>query len=605
MSRNDAAEAVEQIEEAAKRRPRTRSVRPLRALLPFIAAYPGRVLAAFVALLAATAATLAMPVAVRFMIDNGFSADDAASIDRYFLAMLAVAIVLGLASATRFYFVTWIGERVTADLRNAVYAHITTLSPAFFEVTRTGEVLSRLTADTTLIKTVVGSSASIALRNAFMFVGSAIMLVYTSASLAGLAALTLPAVIVPVIVFGRMVRRLARASQDRIADTASHAAETVSAMQTVQSFTHEAEDRASFASAVESSFDTAKLRILARAGMTAIAIVLIFAGVTGILWLGAQNVLDGTMSGGTLGQFILYAVLCATSIGALSEVWGEVQLAAGATERLIEILAFEPDIKAPADPKLLPQPTEGRISFDNVVFQYPTRPDISALDGFSLAVTPGETVALVGASGAGKSTVFQLLSRFYDPQQGGISLDGVGLTDMAPETLRSALSVVPQETVVFAKTVLDNIRFGRPEAGEAEVIAAAQAAQADEFITRLPDGYHTELGERGVTLSGGQRQRIAIARAVLRNAPVLLLDEATSALDAESETLVQRALTDLMQGRTTLVIAHRLATVLQADRIIVMENGRVTATGRHHELLRQGGLYARLADLQFGRKAAE
>ena len=605
MSRNDAAEAVAQMEEDAKRRPRARSLRPLRALIPFISQYPGRVLAAFLALLAATAATLAMPIAVRFMIDNGFSTEDASSIDRYFLAMLVVAIVLGLASAMRFYFVSWIGERVTADLRAAVYNHITTLSPAFFEVTRTGEVLSRLTADTTLIKTVVGSSASIALRNLFMFVGSAIMLVYTSASLAGLAALTLPAVIVPVIVFGRMVRRLARASQDRIADTASHATETISAMQTVQSFNHENEDRRVFSNAVEGSFDAAKLRILARAGMTAIAIVLIFAGVTGILWLGAQSVLDGTMSGGTLGQFILYAVLCATSIGALSEVWGEVQLAAGATERLVEILDVEPVIQPPANPKLLPQPARGEIAFDGVTFHYPTRPEISALSGFSLAVAPGETVALVGASGAGKSTVFQLLSRFYDPQNGCITIDGVALPEMTPQTVRGALAVVPQETVVFAKTVMDNIRFGRPEASEAAVIAAAKAAQADEFISRLPQGYATELGERGVTLSGGQRQRIAIARAILRDAPVLLLDEATSALDAESETLVQKALGNLMEGRTTLVIAHRLATILKADRIIVMEGGQVTAQGKHHELLAQGGLYARLAELQFGREAAE
>jgi len=605
VSRNDAAESVAQMEEDAKRRPRARSLQPLRALIPFIGRYPGRVMAAFLALLAATAATLAMPIAVRFMIDNGFSTEDANSIDRYFLAMLVVAIVLGLASAMRFYFVSWIGERVTADLRAAVYNHITTLSPAFFEMTRTGEVLSRLTADVTLIKTVVGSSASIALRNSFMFVGSAIMLVYTSASLAGLAALTLPAVIVPVIVFGRMVRRLARASQDRIADTASHATETISAMQTVQSFTHENEDRRIFSNAVEGSFDTAKLRILARAGMTAIAIVLIFAGVTGILWLGAQYVLDGTMSGGTLGQFILYAVLCATSIGALSEVWGEVQLAAGATERLVEILQVEPVILPPANPKSLPQPPQGYIAFDNVTFQYPTRPEISALSGFSLAVTPGETVALVGASGAGKSTVFQLLSRFYDPQDGRISIDGVALPDMTPQTVRGALAIVPQETVVFAKTVMENIRFGRPEASEAEVIIAAKAAQADEFIARLPQGYATELGERGVTLSGGQRQRIAIARAILRDAPVLLLDEATSALDAESETLVQKALGNLMEGRTTLVIAHRLATILKADRIIVMEGGKVTAQGKHHELLAQDGLYARLADLQFGKEAAE
>ena len=605
MSRNDTAEAVAQMEEDAKRRPRSRSLRPLRALIPFIKQYPGRVLAAFLALLAATAATLAMPIAVRFMIDNGFSTEDASSIDRYFLAMLVVAIVLGLASAMRFYFVSWIGERVTADLRAAVYNHITTLSPAFFEVTRTGEVLSRLTADTTLIKTVVGSSASIALRNLFMFFGSAIMLIYTSASLAGLAALALPSVIVPVIVFGRMVRRLARASQDRIADTASHATETIGAMQTVQSFTHENEDRQVFSSAVEGSFDTAKLRILARAGMTAIAIVLIFAGVTGILWLGAQSVLDGKMSGGTLGQFILYAVLCATSIGALSEVWGEVQLAAGATERLVEILDVVPVIQPPANPKLLPQPARGKIAFDDVTFHYPTRPEASALSGFTLAVAPGETVALVGASGAGKSTVFQLLSRFYDPQNGCITIDGVALPEMTPQTVRGALAVVPQETVIFAKTVMDNIRFGRPEASEAAVIAAAKAAQAAEFISRLPQGYATELGERGVTLSGGQRQRIAIARAILRNAPVLLLDEATSALDAESETLVQKALDNLMEGRTTLIIAHRLATILKADRIIVMEDGKVTAQGKHHELLVRSRLYARLAELQFGREAAE
>ena len=605
MSRNDTAEAVAQMEEDAKRRPRSRSLRPLRALIPFIKQYPGRVLAAFLALLAATAATLAMPIAVRFMIDNGFSTEDASSIDRYFLAMLVVAIVLGLASAMRFYFVSWIGERVTADLRAAVYNHITTLSPAFFEVTRTGEVLSRLTADTTLIKTVVGSSASIALRNLFMFFGSAIMLIYTSASLAGLAALALPSVIVPVIVFGRMVRRLARASQDRIADTASHATETIGAMQTVQSFTHENEDRQVFSSAVEGSFDTAKLRILARAGMTAIAIVLIFAGITGILWLGAQSVLDGKMSGGTLGQFILYAVLCATSIGALSEVWGEVQLAAGATERLVEILDVVPVIQPPANPKLLPQPARGKIAFDDVTFHYPTRPEASALSGFTLAVAPGETVALVGASGAGKSTVFQLLSRFYDPQNGCITIDGVALPEMTPQTVRGALAVVPQETVIFAKTVMDNIRFGRPEASEAAVIAAAKAAQAAEFISRLPQGYATELGERGVTLSGGQRQRIAIARAILRNAPVLLLDEATSALDAESETLVQKALDNLMEGRTTLIIAHRLATILKADRIIVMEDGKVTAQGKHHELLVRSRLYARLAELQFGREAAE
>jgi ATP-binding cassette subfamily B protein len=596
---------VAQQEDEARRRPRSRTVRPLLALAPFILKYPGMIAGAFIALVAATLATLTMPIAVRFMIDNGFSRDDAGSIDSYFLALLVVAIVLGAASATRFFFVSWIGERVTADLRSAVYDHITRLSPVFFEVTRTGEVLSRLTADTTLIKSVVGSSASIALRNLFMFFGSAIMLVYTSPALSGLAALTLPAVIVPMIVFGRMVRRLARASQDRIADTSAHAAETISAMQTVQSFTHEVEDRRVYARAVESSFDTAKLRILARSGMTAIAIVLVFAGVVGILWVGAQNVVQGSMTAGTLGQFIIYAVLCATSIGALSEVWGEVQLAAGATERLVEILQVTPQITPPPNPVAIAQPVRGLIGFDNVSFSYPTRPEISALNGFSLSVSPGETVALVGASGAGKSTVFQLLSRFYDPQHGEITLDGVALPSADPTDVRAALAVVPQETVVFAKSAFENIRFGRPEASREDVIAAAHAAQAHEFLERLPEGYDTELGERGVTLSGGQRQRIAIARAILRAAPVLLLDEATSALDAESEVLVQKALANLMVDKTTLVIAHRLATVLKADRIVVMADGQIIASGRHEALLAAGGLYARLVELQFGRHAAE
>ncbi len=605
MSRENAAETVSQMEEEAKRRPRGRNLQPLRALLPFILRYPVMLLAAFIALIMATLATLALPVAVRFMIDNGFSGADTASIDRYFLAMLAVAIMLGLASATRFYFVSWIGERVTADLRRAVYDHITLQSPAFFEVTRTGEVLSRLTADTVLIKTVVGSSASIALRNAFMFIGSAIMLVYTSPALSGLAALTLPAVIVPMIAVGRLVRRLARASQDRIADTSAHAGETISSMQIVQAFTHEAEDRRVFGAAVESSFQTAQLRVLARAAMTAIAIVLVFGGVVGILWVGAQNVLAGEMSGGLLSQFILYAVLCATSIGALSEVWGEVQLAAGATERLVEILEVEPQIKAPENPKPLPEPVTGQIVFDKVTFQYPTRPQISALSDFSLTVEPGETVALVGASGAGKSTVFQLLSRFYDPQQGCVQIDNTDIRALSPQDVRSVLSLVPQETTIFAKTARDNIRFGCPDASDADVMAAAQAAQADGFLSRLPQGYDTQLGERGVTLSGGQRQRLAIARAILRDAPILLLDEATSALDAESETLVQRALGHLMAGRTTLVIAHRLATILKADRIIVMDEGRVVAQGTHDSLLAQGGVYARLAELQFGQQAAE
>ncbi|MGI9439893.1 MAG: ABC transporter transmembrane domain-containing protein [Parvibaculales bacterium] len=603
MSRNDTAIVVNQTEEEARRRPKARGVRPLRALWPFVKNYPGRLLAAFVALVLATGATLTVPVAVRYMIDSGFSANGGL-IDRYFWAMLVVACVLGLASAMRFYFVTWIGERVTADLRRAVYEHITKLSPAFFEITRTGEVLSRLTADTTLIKTVVGSSVSIALRNAFSFVGSTFMLVYTSPSLSGLAALTLPAVIIPMIIVGRLVRRLARTSQDRIADTSAHAAETIQAMQIVQSFTYEEQDRQLYGRAVEGSFDAAKLRILARSAMTAIVIVLVFAGVIGILYVGAQNVLAGDMTTGTLSQFILYAVLCAVSIAALSEVWGEVQLAAGATERLVEILHVQPEIKAPPNPRPMPAP-RGAIAFENICFEYPTRPNIRALNNFSLTIAPGETVALVGASGAGKSTVFQLLSRFYDPQQGRILIDNMPINQATPQAVRSRLSVVPQETVIFAKSVADNIRFGCSDASEAELVEAARNAQADGFIRQLPQLYETVLGERGVTLSGGQRQRIAIARALLRDAPILLLDEATSALDAQSETLVQKALGNLMIGRTTLVIAHRLATVLKADRIVVLDGGQVVATGRHEDLLREGGIYARLAQLQFGRVAAE
>ena len=597
---SDSVHPAQTLEEQARRRQKSKNVRPLKALMPFILQYPWRVIGAFVSLVLAAVSTLTLPVAVRYVIDNGFSGTDAAAVDIYFKAMMGVAVVIGIASASRFYFVSWLGERVTSDLRLAVYSHITKLSPSFFEVTKTGEVLSRLTADTTLIKTVVGSSASIALRNIFMFIGAAIMLSITSLSLSSLAVLILPMIIIPMILFGRMVRRLSRASQDRIADTSAMASETIQSIQVVQAFTHEEEDCRKFSDIVENSFATAKMRVMARSFLTALAFTLVFAGVVGILWLGAQKVVTGEMSSGTLGQFIIYAILCSTAIAALSEVWGDIQLAAGATERLVEILEVEPQIKAPQNPVTMPARLEGHVEFKDVTFNYPTRPQIAALDEFSFSVSPGETVALVGPSGAGKSTVFQLLMRFYDPSAGTVGLDDVNLQQADPLDIRQQISIVPQETVIFADTVYQNILFGRPSASANEVYAAADKALADEFVRQLPDGYDTVLGERGVTLSGGQRQRIAIARAILRNAPLLLLDEATSALDAESEKVVQMALERLMEGRTTLVIAHRLATVLKADRIIVMDAGKVIATGTHAQLLEQEGLYQRLANLQFG-----
>jgi len=596
---SDAANPVaESIEAEALRRKRASSVGPILGLMPFVFAYKWMLVAAFVTLIIATMATLAFPMAGRRMVD-GFASENVQFIDEYFLMLIAVAAVMGVSSAARFYFVSWIGERVVADLRSAVYAHVTRLSPAFFEVMRTGEVLSRLTADTTLIKTVVGSSASIALRNLFLFIGSASMMTYTSPSLSGLVLLAIPVIMLPLIVFGRWVRRLSRVSQDRIADTSAFGGETLNAMQTVQAFNHEEIDRSMFKSTVEGSFDAAKSRITARAVLTALVMFLGFSSVFGVLWVGAQAVISGTMSGGELLQFTLYALFASAAMGALSEVWGDVQMAAGATERLIEILQIDPEIKAPASPIALPKPPKGTLSFEDVSFSYPTRPDVSALASLSLDVNPGETVAIVGPSGAGKSTIFQMLLRFFDPQSGGISLDGVDLRQADPIDVRRRFALVPQETVVFGMSARENIRYGRPDASDEDVISAAKAAYIDAFLQSLPQGYDTVFGERGVTLSGGQRQRIAIARAILRNAPVLLLDEATSALDAESEKFVQQALEGLMEGRTTIVIAHRLATVRKADRIIVMDGGRIVAEGSHDQLVAGGGLYARLASLQF------
>jgi len=555
------------------------------------------------ALLVAAGATLSLPVAVRQMIDLGFSKANAASLDRHFLALFVIATVLALATASRYYFVTWLGERVVADIRSRLFGHMLTLSASFYESTRTGEILSRLTTDTSVLQTVVGSGASVALRNLLLLVGGFTMLIVTSPKLTGMIALVIPLVLLPLILFGRRVRNLSRLSQDRIADTSAIASEALGAINIVQAYVREAWEAARFRSATELAFTTALRRLRARACLTAVAILVVFGSIVAVLWFGGSSVVAGKMSGGQLSQFVLYSVLTAGAFAALSEVWGEVQRAAGAMERITELMETSPEIIDAAEPESVPE-GGGHIRVDSVSFSYPSRPGQRALDGVSFEVRPGETVALVGASGAGKSTVFRLLLRFYDPDSGSIRLDGVPIRQARLSDVRERIGIVPQETVVFSTSARENIRYGRPDATDEDVLAAARAALADEFIEPLPDGYDAHLGERGVRLSGGQRQRIAIARAVLKNPPVLLLDEATSSLDAESERKVQEALDHLMRDRTTLIIAHRLATVVAADRIIVLDGGRVAATGTHAELLAQGGLYARLAELQFGHDAA-
>ncbi|HWA90494.1 MAG TPA: ABC transporter transmembrane domain-containing protein [Rhizomicrobium sp.] len=593
-----------EVVRVAAGRAKGRSLGSLRYLLPFLKPYGGRIAFAAAALVVSSSASLLIPPAIRGMIDHGFDKQNAGLIGKYFLALFAVAGVLGLATATRFFFVTWLGERVIADIRKAVFDNVLSLTPSFFEVTRTGEVLSRLTADTTLVQTVIGSSASIAMRNLVMLTGGLILLFFTSIKLSAMVLAAVVLVMLPLILFGRWVRTLSRKSQDRIADTSAHASETLNAVQTVQAFTHEAQERARYGSAVESSFDAAIVRTRARAAMTAVVIFGVFGCIVGVLYEGAQDVLRGTMTGGELAQFIAYAVIVASGFGALSETLGDLQRAAGAAERLSELLTEVPDVRAPEHPLSLPARPKGAVSFQDVTFRYPSRPEHAALDGFSLDIQPGETVALVGPSGAGKSTVFQLLLRFYAAQEGRVAFDGVDTASLDPEELRRHIAIVAQDPVIFSGTIADNIRYGRADATDEQVRAAAIAAAASEFIDALPNGFATRVGERGTTLSGGQRQRIAIARAILRDAPLLLLDEATSALDAENERLVQQGLANLMQGRTTIVIAHRFATIQRLKRIVVMEQGKVVGEGSHAELVARGGLYARLADLQFSQNLA-
>jgi ATP-binding cassette subfamily B protein len=580
------------------------ALRPLLALKPYLLRYKGMIAASLVALIVSAAATLAVPLAVRRMIDIGFSGIEPSLVDKYFATLLGVGLILALASAARFYCVNWLGERVVADIRADIFKHLTGLSPAFYETVHSGEVMSRLTADTTQIKAAASTTISQALRNVVILAGAVAMMIVTSPRLSLLVLIAIPMIVLPLFAYGRAVRSLSRQAQDSLAHASAYASESLSQVRVLQAFTHERAASARFASAVERAFGAAKARTKARAGLTALAIFLVFASVVGILWYGAQDVLAGTMTGGRLGQFVLYAVLAAAAMGELSEVWGEINQAAGAAERLGELLAVQSEIKSPSRPVPMPEPPRGEVAFRDVSFRYPSRPAISALNGISFRVRSGERVAIVGPSGAGKTTIFALLLRFYDPQRGTVAIDGVPLNEANLHELRSRFAIVPQESALFADTVAANIGYGIGEASRSEIEKAARAAFAHDFITALPQGYDTMLGEGGVTLSAGQRQRITIARAVLRDAPILLLDEATSALDSESETLVQRALDSIMQGRTTLVIAHRLATVTCADRILVLDEGQLVEEGTHQSLLGNGGIYARLAELQFATDAA-
>ena len=594
-----------EFEQDPKNRPKGRSPRSLAALLPFLKPYTNMLVLALVVLLAASGLMLSLPVAARFVIDQGLASKQGGTVNLYFAGFAALIVLFCAMAAVRMYLVSWVGERVVADVRNAVYRHVIRMDAMFFEETRTGEVLSRLTADTTLVQSITGTSLSMVLRSMIQLPGALVMLAITNLKLMGLIVVLIPAVLVPVITIGRKVRRLSRASQDRIADTSAMASESLDAVQIVQAFTAENAVADRYGKVVEQSYDVAIERTRVRSVMSFVTFCCVFGGITFVVWVGTRSVLAGEITYGELGQFVLYALFSATSAGTLTEMWGEIQRASGATERLIELLNAEPHVRAPANPQTLPSPGRGAICFENVCFNYPSRPEQRALSGISLDIKPGERIAFVGPSGAGKSTTFQLLLRFYDPQQGRILIDGVDIAQADPREVRARIAVVPQETVIFGDTALGNIRFGRPDATDEEIREAARLAVADEFIRELPQGYDTYVGERGTRLSGGQRQRMAIARAILKNPSILLLDEATSSLDAENERLLQTALDRLMQDRTTIIIAHRLATVLKADRIVVINQGRIVNVGTHDELVQRDPLYARLAELQFVETPAE